>query len=146
VTAFEAPTRFPRQSLAETAFVWFQRVIAGYCLLFGVLYWIRLVGLYSGPLWRFDLMPVYWQVAGVVLAVFFPFAAIGLWMLASWGPVIWAICAVTETVMYVVFPDLYGHRPIIPVSHLFIAALYVAFRVVIHLEKARENRRKESAQ
>jgi len=146
VTAFDEPTRFPRQSLVETAFVWFQRVIAGYCLLFGVLYWIRLIGLYSGPLWRFDLMPVYWQVAGVVLAVFFPFAASGLWMLASWGPVIWAICAVTETVMYVVFPDLFGHRPIIPVSHLLVAVLYVAFRIAIHLEKVRESRRSEPAQ
>ncbi len=34
-------------------------------------------------------MPVHWQVATVTLAVFFPFAAVGLWMLASWGPVIW---------------------------------------------------------
>ena len=69
-------------------------LIAAYCLLFGVLYWIRLIGYYAGPLWRFDLMPVHWRVAGVMLAAFFPFAAIGLWMLASWGPVIWFICAV----------------------------------------------------
>src|SRR5690606_27666620 len=76
---------------AERVFVWFQRVIAAYCLMFGVLYWIRLIGLYDGSLWRFDLMPIHWQVAVVTLAVFFPFAAIGLWMLASWGPVIWFI-------------------------------------------------------
>ena len=93
-----------RPTLTEQAFVWFQRLIAGYCLLFGILYWVRLIGVYDGPLWRFDLMPVHWQVAAVTLAVFFPFAAIGLWMLASWGPVIWVICAVTETVMYFVFP------------------------------------------
>ncbi len=91
-----------RPTLTETAFVWFQRMIAGYCLLFGILYWVRLIGVYDGPLWRFDLMPVHWQVAAVTLAVFFPFAAIGLWMLASWGPVIWVICAVTEAVMYFV--------------------------------------------
>ena len=46
----------------------------------------------------------------MVLAVFFPFAAAGLWMLASWGPVIWFICAVTETVMYAGFPELFGHH------------------------------------
>ena len=93
-----------RPTILEAAFVWFQRLIAGYCLLFGILYWVRLIGVYDGPLWRFDLMPVHWQIAAVTLAVFFPFAAIGLWMLASWGPVIWVICAVTETVMYFVFP------------------------------------------
>jgi hypothetical protein len=72
----------------EVAFSWFQRIVAVYCLLFGVLYWVRLVGFYPGPLWRFDLMPIHWQVAAVTLAVLFPIAAAGLWMLASWGPVI----------------------------------------------------------
>jgi len=51
-------------STTEVIFAWFQRVIAGYCLLFGILYWIRLIGFYPGPLWRFDLMPVHWQVTG----------------------------------------------------------------------------------
>ena len=129
-----------RPTLTETAFVWFQRLIAGYCLLFGILYWVRLIGVYDGPLWRFDLMPVYWQVAAVTLAVFFPFAAIGLWMLASWGPVIWVICAVTETVMYFVFPDLYGHRLLIVSSHLVVALLYTAFRVLIYWQRRRAER------
>jgi len=122
-------------TLAEVAFIWFHRLIAIYCLLFGVLYWIRLIGYYPGQLWRFDLMPVHWQVAAVMLAVFFPFAAAGLWMLASWGPVIWFICAVTETVMYAGFPELFGHRLLIVVSHAAVALLYIVFRVVIWLQK-----------
>jgi hypothetical protein len=127
-------------TLTEQAFVWFQRLVAGYCLLFGVLYWVRLIGLYDGPLWRFDLMPVHWQVAAVTLAVFYPFAAIGLWMLASWGPVIWVICAVTETAMYFFFPDLYGHRLLIVSSHLAVAVLYVTFRLFIHWQHRRAER------
>lgn len=126
-----------RPSVAEAAFVWFQRVIAAYCLLFGLLYWVRLIGLYSGPLWRFDLMPVHWQVATATLAVFYPFAAIGLWMLASWGPVIWFICAVTETVMYAFFPVLYGYRLSIVLSHALVIALYCTFRVVIYTQRRR---------
>lgn len=136
----DEPFRLPALSLAENGFVWFQRIIAGYCLLFGVLYWIRLIGLHDGTLWRFDLMPAYWQVACVVLAAFFPFAAIGLWMLSSWGPVIWFICAATEVVMYLGFPELFGHRLIILASHLLVAVLYIAFRVVIHVQRARAER------
>lgn len=124
----------------EMTFAWFLRIIAGYCLLFGVLYWIRLIGIYPGQLWRFDLMPVHWQVASVTLAVLFPFAAIGLWMLASWGPVIWFICAATETVMFAGFPDLYGHRLTIVISHALVALLYCVFRLVIHLQKRRAER------
>ena len=96
-----------------------------------MLYWVRLIGFYPGDAWRFDLMPVYWQVAASVLAVFFPFAAAGLWMLASWGPVIWFICAATETVMYAGFPDLFGERWPIVGAHAFVACVYIAFRLVI---------------
>jgi hypothetical protein len=127
-------------SAAEVAFAWFQRIIAGYCLLFGVLYWVRLIGIYDGALWRFDLMPVHWQIAAVTLSVFYPFAASGLWMLASWGPVIWFICAVTEIVMYAGFPDLFGSRPAIVWSHASVALLYIAFRTVIFLQKRRQAR------
>jgi len=123
-------------TLAEVAFTWFHRLIAAYCLLFGVLYWIRLVGYYPGQLWRFDLMPVHWQIASVVLAALFPFAAIGLWMLASWGPVIWFLCAALEGVMYLGLPELFGDRRMIVFSHIAVAALYVAFRVVIARQRA----------
>jgi hypothetical protein len=124
-------------SAIETAFAWFLRLVAAYCLFFGVLYWVRLIGFYPGELWRFDLMPVHWQVAASVLAVFFPFAAAGLWMLASWGPVIWFICAATETVMYAGFPNLFGERWPILIAHGVVALVYVLFRIAIHWQKRR---------
>jgi hypothetical protein len=127
-------------TLTELLFAWFQRIIAAFCLMFGVLYWIRLIGYYDGSLWRFDLMPVHWQVVSVMLSVFFPFAAIGLWMLASWGPVIWFICAATETVMYVGFPQLFGRHDMIVLSHLFAASLYIVFRLLIMFQRRRADR------
>jgi len=123
-------------TMAEVSFAWFHRLIAAYCLLFGVLYWIRLVGYYPGQLWRFDLMPVHWQIASVTLAALFPFAAIGLWMLASWGPVVWFLCAALETAMYWWRPDLFGDRRMIVLSHLAVAALYVGFRLIIARQRA----------
>lgn len=124
-------------TIAETTFVWLNRMVAVYCLLFGILYWIRLIGIHDGATWRFDTMPVYWQVASASLAVFFPFAAIGLWMLASWGPVIWAICAITEIVMHLGFPDLFGARIETVATHAAIAVLYVVLRLVIYVQKKR---------
>lgn len=120
-----------RQRPVEQLFSYFLRMIAGYCLLFGILYWIRLIGVYDGTLWRFDLMPVHWQIASVTLAVMFPFAAIGLWMLTSWGPVIWFICAATETTMYVAYSDLYGRRLLIVVAHILVALIYIVFRAIL---------------
>ncbi len=126
--------RLLRPTAAETAFAWFLRVVAAYCLMFGILYWVRLIGLYEGSLWRFDLMPVHWQVAATGLAVLFPFAAMGLWMMVSWGPVIWFVCAVAEIVMYGFYSELFGGRYLIIVAHLLIAGLYIGFRVSIHLQ------------
>lgn len=120
-----------RPTLAETGFVWFHRIIASYCLLFGVFYWTRLVGIHEGPFNRFDLMPVEWQIAAAALSVLYPFAASGLWMMASWGPVIWFLCATAETAMHLGFPELFGERPILLASHAAVAVLYVAFRLVI---------------
>lgn len=122
-------------SSAELAFVWLQRAVALYCLMFGVLYWIRLVGFYPGNLWRFDLMPVYWQVASVALAVFFPFAAIGLWMTASWGVVVWVICAIAETIMYIGYPELFGRRLPIVASHIVTLGLYLGFWIWLRRQR-----------
>jgi hypothetical protein len=80
-------------------------------------------------------MPVYWQAASASLAVFFPFAAVGLWMLASWGPVLWGICAITEAVMYAGFPQLFGIRPGTVWIHAAVAVLFIATRLVIYLQK-----------
>ncbi len=128
----------PRRSIAQAAFVWLQRLVAAYCLVFGVTYWVRIVGVYDQPLWRFDLMPVSWQVVSVTLAALFPFAAIGLWMLASWGPVIWLICAATELTMYLGFPRIFGSNRWIVASHLLTIALYACCRILIALGRKEE--------
>jgi len=123
-----------RPSVAEQAFWWFHRIIAAYCLMFGTLYWVRLIGLYDGPLWRFDLMPVHWRIAASILAVLYPFAGIGLWMLASWGPVIWLLCAATEIIMYAAFPNYFGAKYSVVASHVLVALLYGAFRLTLYFQ------------
>lgn len=124
----------------EAIFTWFMRVVAAYCLLFGVLYWIRLIGFYPGTLFRFDLMPVHWQIAASALAVLFPFAAAGLWMLAPWAPVIWFLCAASEIAMYVGLPQYFGERWQIVFVHGVVALIYIVLRLVKHMQKRQQTR------
>jgi len=77
-------------------------------------------------------------VVSVTLAVLFPFAASGLWMLASWGFVIWFICAAIETTMYVGFPELFGTRIEVVVSHALVALIYAAFRLVFYIRARKQ--------
>lgn len=121
----------------ERASDWFQRCIALFCLFQGISYWVRLLGFFEGAAWRFDLMPMHWQLAAVPLAVLFPFAAVGLWMLASWGPVIWLLCAATEIVMYSLFSDLYAWRPWLVFLHVFLIVCFGLLHLALHLQKRR---------
>ncbi len=130
----------PGVSASDAAFVVFFRAVAALSAGLGLLYWIRLIGVYDGLTWRFDLMPVHWQVAAVCLAVLYPFAASGLWMLTSWGPVIWFVCAAFEFVMYAGFPELYGRRDVVLVAHALTAIIYVAFRLHRFLRGNREEK------
>ena len=127
-----------RATTLELIYEWFLRIVAVYSLIFGILYWIRLIGIYDGDNWRFDLMPVHWQVVSVTLAVLFPVAASGLWMVASWGPVIWFICASIEVAMYLGFPELFGSRIEVVASHLFVATLYCVFRAIFFWQRRKQ--------
>lgn len=127
----------PRQSTAHVGLELLQRAVALLCLAQGILYWTRLVGIYPSPEWRFDLLPAYWQAAAGSLAVLFPFASVGLWTLASWGPVIWFVCAAAEIVMFSFMSDLFGFRPWIVAAHVLTAGCYAALRLAIYLEDRR---------
>lgn len=129
-----------RPSLLEQTLEVFLRAMALVCIVEGVAYWIRLLGFFDGSAWRFDLMPIYWQMTAVPLAVLFPFAAVGLWMLASWGPVVWILCAGTEIVMYGAFPDLFGNRAWLLGFQLLMIGCYAGLRIVLYLRGTHSRR------
>ncbi len=132
--------RKPEETSLYMAFVWFYRIVAAYSLVYGILYWVRLIGIYEGELWRFDLMPLHWQLASASLAVLFPVAAIGLWMMVSWGPVIWIAAAAGEAAMYAGFPQLFGSRPLTVASHTAVLLVFAGFAIARQIERRRKKR------
>lgn len=127
----------PKPSLADLLFVIFLRIVALACLWQGLQFWGLLVGIGGEGLGRFDLMTVPWRIAACGLAVVLPVAAVGLWMAVSWGPVIWIIAASGQILMHGVWPHIFGHNPLIIAFHLIVALVFIAFRLVILLEKRR---------
>ncbi|MFD1743950.1 DUF6163 family protein [Rhizobium helianthi] len=128
----------PQRSLTEILFVIFLRIIALACLWFGLQYWAMLVGYSLDGRARFDLLSLPWRVAGSVLAVVFPVASIGLWMATSWGPVLWAIGAGSQFLMYQVWPEIFGSNLIMLLLHGLVAAVYILFRIALWLEEKRK--------
>ena len=106
----------------------FPRIVATVCLWLGLQYWAMLVGYSHGGLARFDLLPAPWRMAAAALAAIFPVAALGLWLKAAWGIVMWALAAGAEIAMFGVWTDIYGHHPAIIGLHAAVALVYAAFR------------------
>jgi hypothetical protein len=135
----DKPTHLPFDpTMAQAGFVWLLRLAAIYCLVAGVGYWAQISGYYEGLLWRFDLMPWQWKVATVSLAMLYPVASTGLWMMVSWGPVIWFVAALGETLMFTVFSEFFFYRPQIAIIHGCVALLYICFRVALFLQKRQQ--------
>ncbi|KQT51028.1 hypothetical protein ASG43_05710 [Aureimonas sp. Leaf454] len=104
--------------------------LAGFMLFgLGAVYWVRIVGIHEGALWRFDLMPVAWKVSVASLAVLYPVAGVGLWMTASWGAVIWAIIVLAESLMHLALPYIFGE----PGLFLFLNAFGFLMLIVLRL-------------
>ena len=102
------PADRPAERLNRILVVWLYRLAGVLLFALGLDYWVRLVGVHDGPLWRFDTMPLGWQVAAPALAVLCPVAGVGLWMTVSWGAVLWALVAAVEAVMHLGFPPVFG--------------------------------------
>ncbi len=128
-------------SLNRALTVWLCRIAGLAMFAMGLVYWVRLIGIYDGPLWRFDLMPVWWRIASPSLAVLYPVAGVGLWLATSWGGVIWILVAACEGVMRVGFPHLFGADPLIVGGHVFGLSLLAALRIVGAVERRRALRR-----
>lgn len=106
---------------SNVAFIYaaFLRLLAVFSLYAGIIYWAQITGLIEEPVLRFDLLPTNGRIVLTTLAVIMPFAALGLWMLASWGLVVWLIVATLEILMHTVWAPIYGE-----------SVLRVAFHVV----------------
>lgn len=130
----------PRRTLTDTLFVLFLRLMAVLCLWFALQYWAMLTGYSLGGKGRFDLLPAAWKAASTALAVMFPVAAVGLWLLAPWGAVVWVLAAATEIAMHEFYPSIFGIKPLLVFAHIAVAVVYVLFQVARLLQRRKQAR------
>jgi len=114
----------------EGASVWtrrlvlFLRVMAGVSMLKGLYHWSRLVGIgMSGDL--FEYHSIAWQAATVFFAVLDLVAAVGLWLAAAWGAVIWLMSVASMLALEVFFPQVFGASLIAGLIETALLCLYL---------------------
>jgi hypothetical protein len=77
-----------------------------------------------------DLAPA-WRAGAITLVLVDILAAVGLWVGAAWGPVLWVVALAVEISMYTIFADLFGHFPERVAVH---AALFIGFLLLLFLD------------
>jgi uncharacterized membrane protein (DUF2068 family) len=88
--------------------VLFLRVMAGVSMLKGLYHWSRVCGIGVDTNDAFQYHSIAWQAAIVVFAVIDLVAAVGLWLAAAWGAVIWLTAIASMLALEVVFPQVFG--------------------------------------
>ena len=108
------------------------RVVALCWLVAGVVEWTRIVGVLPvvEGAWFWEAEPAV-QVAAVCFAILYPLAGIGLWLLAPWGTVLWALAVLFQAVAHVLFAGGLGIDVRVVVLNLVSLAAYVVLYLVI---------------
>ncbi|WP_156850846.1 DUF6163 family protein [Bartonella refiksaydamii] len=121
----------PKKKISKIDLVYscYLRFVAFTCLSLSAFYWIRLVGVFPGVLWRFDLMPWQWQFLSMTLAIVYPIALIGLWMYSPWGIVLWCIAVFTETLAIYYSNSLY--QLFIPLFHGILLLAFIILQITM---------------
>lgn len=116
------------------------RFLALICLSLSIFYWIRLVGVFPGILWRFDLMPWQWQFASAILAILYPVALIGLWMYSLWGIILWCSAALIETIT--IYYSNFIDQPFVPLFHGILFLTFVILQIMMIFFKRVKNKKR----
>ena len=105
--------------------VLFLRVMAGVSMLKGLYHWSWLCGVGVDRNELFQLHSIAWQTATVFFAVIDLVAAVGLWLAAAWGAVIWLMSIASMLAVDMFFPQVFGGGWLIAIADGGLLALYL---------------------
>jgi Family of unknown function (DUF6163) len=115
--------------------VLFLRTVAGLSMLKGLYHWAVVCGLGDSSGDGFEVQSLPWQTATVFFAVIDLVAAVGLWLAAPWGAVVWLTAVVSMAAVEVLFPQVYGGRLWVVLVQLGLLFSYLALALLAARER-----------
>jgi hypothetical protein len=126
----QAEEQKPAEARWTNVLVVFLRFMAGLSLLKGLYHWSLVCGIVMGPLGPFERHSIAWQATTVFFAVIDLVAAVGLWLVAAWGAVVWLTAAISMAAVELFFPQVYGGRMTIVIIEVVLVACYMALALL----------------
>ena len=115
--------------------VLFLRIMAALSLLKGLWHWAEVTGIVDGADGGFANRPMPWQSATAFFAVIDLVAAVGLWLAAAWGAVVWLTAVVSMAAVEVLFPQVYGGRLVVVAIQTAMLFAYLGLAVMAARER-----------
>jgi Family of unknown function (DUF6163) len=115
--------------------VLFLRLMAAVSLVKGLYHWAQVCGIGAPSDGGFVAHTVAWQAATVFFAVLDLVAAVGLWLAAAWGAVVWLSSVVSMAVVEIFFPNVYGGSMVIVVVEFTLLGMYLWLAIVSARER-----------
>jgi hypothetical protein len=119
-----------RQGTWTEYLVLFLRVMAAVSLVKGLYHWVEVCGIGLSADEGFAAHTIAWQTATVFFAVIDLVAAVGLWLAAAWGAVVWLTSVVSMAVVEVFFPNVYGGSIFIVLIEMALLCAYLWLAIV----------------
>jgi hypothetical protein len=110
--------------------VFYLRVMAAGSMLKGLYHWGIVCGFDAATHVGFEGYSTPYQAATVFFAVFDLVAAVGLWLAAPWGAVVWLTSVISMTAVEVLFPQIYGGRMWVIAVDAVLIFVYLGFALM----------------
>jgi len=134
--ALEAPKPDKRPKGWTRRLVLFLRIMAAVSMAKGLYHWSLVLGMGDGDGSTFEQASMPWQAATIFFSVIDLVAAVGLWLAAAWGGVVWLTASISMAAIELFFPQVYGGRLWIAIPEFIAIAIYIVLALMAGRERA----------
>jgi hypothetical protein len=111
------------------------RVMAAVSMIKGLYHWALVCGIGDGATSTFEQAPLSWKAATIFFAVIDLVAAVGLWLAAAWGGVVWLTAAISMSAVEMLFPQIFGGQTWVIGAELTAVIIYLALALLAARER-----------
>lgn len=115
--------------------VLFLRVMAAMSLVKGLYHWSQICSIGAAPDQVFELQSMAWRSVTVFFAVIDLVAAVGLWLAAPWGAVVWLTSTVSMAMVELFFPGVYGGSAFVVLTEIGLLGVYLWLAIIAARER-----------
>jgi uncharacterized protein DUF6163 len=133
--ALDVPKPSQRAGPWTRRLVLFLRIMAGVSMLKGMYHWALVLGIGDGGRSSFENSTMPWQAATIFFAVIDLVAAVGLWLAAAWGGVVWLTSTISMAAIELFFPQVYGGRTWVALFEFVVLFCYVGLALMSGRER-----------